>query len=162
MTVTPPVHDLSVRSAGAYNPWRDLRGRPHLTLKWADVKGCREVIKDTPSGRVVYLQHGLSFADRRCLLCHALIHDERGLFPPGASPQVCVKEETIVRDETAVRMIPPAELDKYLAECEAADEAVHAFMVAERFNASLHLAQRAMSLRNRNHRLYRVDDRRTA
>lgn len=155
MTVTPPVHDRGVRSAAGYNPWADLRSRPHLTLKWARFKDCREQIRDTPSGRVIYLSHGSKRAERRSLLTHALVHDERFLFKPGTPTALCAKEEAIVRDETAYRLVPPDELRAYLAECEAADEPVHAFMVAEEFTVTMVVAQRALSLLERRHRLYR-------
>lgn len=147
-----------MRSDGAYNPWQDLRGRSHLTLRWAKITGCRELIRDEPRGRVIYLSHGAKYAERRTLLTHALIHDERMLFPPGTPPALAAKEEAIVRDETAFRLIRPDDLRAYLAECDAADEPVHAFMVAERFNVTLPYAQRALALLARNHRLYRTED----
>lgn len=142
-------------AAEAWDPWDALEKRPHLTLVYAELAGTDEVIREAPPGRVIVLQRGLRRRRKAALLTHALIHDERMLFPPGTPRTWSEKEEQIVTDETTIRHIPPAEIVAYLAECEAADEPVHAFMVAERFDVDLPVAQRALSLVSRRPRLYR-------
>lgn len=143
-------------TALAWDPWGELEERPHLTVIYAEISGADEIIRAAADGRrQVVLQRGLRRRRRTALLAHALVHDERGLFPPGTPKSLYSKEEAIVTDETALRLVPPAALVDYLAECEAADEPVHAFMVAERFDCDLKVAQRALSLTRVRPRIFR-------
>lgn len=81
-----------------FHPWRLLRSRPHLELRFADLG------EDGPQGRTdgqtITLTTGLNRSERRCVLLHELIHNERGI-PHGHDPS----EEARVEIEVAHRLI---------------------------------------------------------
>ena len=82
-----------------FHPWRLLRSRPHLLLTIADLgddgpQGCT-------NGRTITLTTGLKQVERRCVLLHELIHEERGI-PHGVDP----REEDRIEQEVARRLIP--------------------------------------------------------
>lgn len=52
----------------------------------------------------VFLRPGLTQAQRRCALTHEIIHLERGPVP--SDPTLAAREERIVEDLTARRLIP--------------------------------------------------------
>lgn len=143
--VTPPAHHA--RMGGAWNPWRDLRAREHIRLRWGRLRGAREVIVDVGDGRrEVWLDARLGRVDRNHLLAHALVHDERGLFPPNTPQGLCAKEEAIVTKETARRLVPIDELDQLVTRMESMDEPVGASIVMEEFDVPLGVAHLALRL----------------
>lgn len=130
-----------------WNPWRALRAREHIELRWGRLRGSREVIVDVGSGRrEVWLDARLGRVDRNHLLAHALVHDERFLFPPGAPPALCAKEEALVTRETARRLVPLDELDRLVRRLEAMDEPVGAVVVMEEFDVPVDVAHLALRL----------------
>lgn len=99
-----------------YHPWRALRSRPHLWLEIADLgddgpQGCT-------NGRTITLTTGLHQAERRCVLLHELIHEERGI-PHGVDP----REESRVEQEVARRLISLDLLADALRWTQRVDEA---------------------------------------
>lgn len=93
----------------------------------------------------------LPFAERRAALTHELIHDERGggveyHGQPEGWAVIAAREERIVEDETARRLVPADELLAELARAEAVGEPLEVWRVAERFEVPDLVAERAMRL----------------
>lgn len=131
------------RSIG-WNPWRALRERPHIELVWAPLEDCEARIEDRSTGRRIVMDPAMSQVDRNAHLVHELIHDERGIFyPPATPPALVEKEEYAVRKETALRMLPMEDLIRFV---EATQEFVPitAEVVAERFSVPVPVAREAM------------------
>ncbi len=87
-----------------WHPWRRLRDLTEVRLEWQDTDdewGHYDFARDC-----VVIATGMTQAERRCTLTHELIHRERGPVPPHLQE----KEEEIVRDLTARRLIGMAEL----------------------------------------------------
>lgn len=81
-----------------FHPWRLLRSRPHLRLQVVDLGddgplGCTD-------GQTITLTTGLLQAERRCVVLHELIHEERGI-PHSEDP----REECAVEQEVARRLV---------------------------------------------------------
>jgi hypothetical protein len=81
-----------------YNPWGDLASRSHISLRWivGGRQGCIDFVTST-----ITLRIGMPRAERRSVLTHELVHDERGPFPRWLRP----REEAAVRREAARRLI---------------------------------------------------------
>lgn len=84
---------------GEWNPWRELANRPQVKLRWIDEDGRRGCIDFAT--RTITLRRGMRFEERRCVIAHELIHDERGPVPRWLRP----REEAAVREESARRLI---------------------------------------------------------
>lgn len=93
--------------------WGELRRRTHIELVWAHLRGHRGRIEDLGDGRRrITLHAGLNQCDRRAVLAHELVHDERGiLFTDDTPIALVVKEEAYVRAETTRRLVPIDELE---------------------------------------------------
>lgn len=131
----------------AWNPWRALRARTHLRLVHAPLPpSVRGVLVDGDP-RTIVLADRLSRVERNATLAHELVHDERGLlFPPGAPPALCAKEERWVSQETARRLVPLEELDELVARLEELGEPVGAAVVIEEFDVPVDVAHLALRL----------------
>lgn len=93
-----------------WNPWRALRERPHIELRFADLDGRRGLWQRDEHGDLIVLDAALDRVARRCVLAHELVHAERGIGFPAASPATMQREEEAVRREVARRLVPAAEL----------------------------------------------------
>ena len=83
-----------------WHPWRALRHLSEVRLEWQDVDhemGHYDFAEDC-----ITITVGMTQAERRSTLTHELIHRERGPVPS----HLLEKEEGIVRDLTARRLIP--------------------------------------------------------
>ena len=118
------------------NPWRTLRDRPHLTLHWRHLPEGMGGLWTTGS---ITLDPRLSRVERRCVLMHELIHDERRIGWPFASAGTMESEERIVRGETARRLVPPDELLELVRRCDDI-EPVTATVVAREFDVTPQVA----------------------
>lgn len=100
--------ELDRRAGGngrVWDPWLELCRRRHLSLVYANMIGGDEVIRDRGDGRrQIVLQRGMRRARKAYLLTHALVHDERRLFPPGTDPRFSAEEEGIVTAIAVARM----------------------------------------------------------
>lgn len=121
------------------NPWRTLRARPHLTLRWRrlpDGMGAMwrsgEIIIDPRLGRV----------ERRCALMHELVHDDRRIGWPWATAATMETEERIVREETARRLVPLDHLARWV-EARAEVGPVTARDIAEEWDVTIQVAHLA-------------------
>jgi hypothetical protein len=132
--------------AGRWNPWRELRARPHIRLKWTLLHGDRGVWELHHGGLVtIHLDPRLSQRERRCVLAHELVHDERQLgYEPG-TPQglVDIEERTIWR-EVARRLVPPDELAAFVA--RSAPLPLEVWEIADEFDVDRHVARLACAL----------------
>lgn len=100
---------------GRWNPWAALRDRAHLTLRWARLDGLLGHL----DGDTITLHEDLDRVERNAVLCHELIHEERGGgidhpgMPAGWSA-VVAREELLVDREVAARLIPEDELVEFV------------------------------------------------
>lgn len=131
--------------------WGELARRPHLDLVWAILRGHRGRIEDTADGRrQITIEARLNQRDRRAVLAHELVHDERVLFAPSTPVAVIRKEEAWVMNETARRLVPLDELDALVRQAVLDDQSVTWREVAEWFDVPRDVAERALDLlRNR-------------
>lgn len=129
-----------------WNPWAALRQREHLTLRWARLRGCREVIVDRPEGRTIYLEASLCQRDRNALLAHALVHDERTLYDPDAPQALVDHEEAQVRRITTDRLVPPRLLECEIERLISLGDPVHAVAIVDIFDVPIDVAHHALHL----------------
>ncbi len=107
-------------------------------------------IEALTGGRLrITLDTQLRQRERNAVLCHELVHAERGLLPANAPRSWVQREDAIVRDETARRLVPMDLLDDYVKNrvidfgcCEPSD-------VMEEFDVPKHIAEHAMKLLSR-------------
>jgi hypothetical protein len=91
-----------------WNPWRALRGRPWLLLRWATLDRAAGLLVDHGDHRAIVLDPRLGRRARSAVLTHELVHDERSLFYDAATPLPLVaKEVAAVEGETCRRLVPP-------------------------------------------------------
>jgi hypothetical protein len=146
VTVSPSLYREQVEER-AWNPWRDLRERPHLRLVWAKLNGCRGMIEDDGTERRIVLDSRLDRRTRSAVLGHELVHDERNVLYQTDTPKALVqREEEFVDREVARRLVPASLLARLVTRLEALGEPVHAVTVAEEFDVELGVAQRALWL----------------
>lgn len=125
------------------HPWRILRSRPHLVLAFAELPG--DLLGTWRPGVVTLTTHLLQ-VERRCVLMHELVHDERGM----AHPALEAKDEAAVEREVARRLIRLADLERALRWSldlhVVADELWVTVDVLEARLRALHPAERARLL----------------
>lgn len=104
---------------GRWNPWATLRARPHITLEWTFLRGARGLWEPHGDGTVtIHLDPRLSQRERRCVLGHELVHDERQIgYLPSTPDALIDREERWVWGETARRLVPPGELADWARRC---------------------------------------------
>lgn len=82
---------------GMYHPWRDLRGRGAVALRWSSLPSPLRAVTD---GACVWMHDRLSQAERRSVLTHELVHLDAG-------DETCQPEavERAVDQEAARRLV---------------------------------------------------------
>lgn len=136
---------------GEWHPWRELRRRTHIRCRSVDLPDeCGGGLYVRRGERVlILLDEDLSQVERRCILTHELIHDERGTHchaeQPGAWDAVVAREEIRVHDESVRRLVPARELRRY---CQGISDflAVEPHEIADEFHVTLEYAERALFL----------------
>lgn len=129
-----------------WHPWRALRARPDIILRWAIFPpGTNGRIVDTGRYTIVELDGRLRYEGRRCTLTHELIHHERGILPRDAPEYLRVKDEAQVRAETARRLVPLDKLRAFVAQRTTVG-AITAQDVADEFDVTLEVAREACRL----------------
>ncbi|WP_435745002.1 hypothetical protein [Nocardioides sp. SYSU DS0663] len=105
-----------------WNPWRELADRPEVKLTWIERgrRGCIDF-----ATRTITLRRSMGFEERRCVIAHELVHDERGDVPRWMKP----REEAAVRRESARRLITLAELERALRWAEYIEDAAEELRV---------------------------------
>jgi hypothetical protein len=126
-----------------------LRARPEVELRFADVAAHRGIWERDAIGDLIVLDVRLRRRARRCVLAHELIHAERGIGHPVATPATMQREEELVRRETARRLVPPDALEAFLrarVDPDAGLDGVTAEDVADEFDVEPAVAAKALSL----------------
>ena len=127
--------------------WRELRERTHLELRFAALPDADGQLIDVDGRRrIVVLDHRLGRRERRAVLAHELVHDERGLLFDDDTPAGIVrKEEAIVDAITAARLVPLDDLQSFITARDDA-EGITVRDVAEEFDVPDDVAARAIRL----------------
>lgn len=131
--------------SAAWNPWRALRSRSRVELRFADLAGRKGLWQRDSQGDLIILDAGLDRRSRRCVLAHELVHAERGIGFGAATAETMQREEEQVRREVARRLVPPAELARYLDRIPDGT-GVTATDVADEFDVDTEVAAKAMEL----------------
>src|SRR4051812_35419022 len=121
-----------------WGPWRELRRRPDVTLQLVEfpagpVQALCVIRGDT---KVVLIDRTLSRVERTGALTHELVHLERGPVPRGAPAWIVAKEERQVDMIVARRLVPAAELTRFI-DARTSVGPVAAADVAEHFEVPL-------------------------
>lgn len=126
-----------------WDPWETLRNRSDITLDWATLPaGHHGTVRRTSDGWIITLHARLDRAARRCALAHELIHVERGIVH--ASRATMIREEAIVRAETARRLIPCDELARTVTRMASIGIGVEARHVASFYDVTTAVARDAL------------------
>lgn len=130
-----------------WNPWRSLRDRPDVTLRWARLTNTRGYTRPGPP-IVLTLDYRLSRRERRSVLAHELEHvEQQAFYEPDAPKALIDKLEDRVTRATVDKLVPPDELDWLAARAADDGEPLMAFDVAEWFDVDLPTVHIAMNLR---------------
>lgn len=149
LTVTPHVYPHRV--SRGWKPWRALREQADVDLALVELpRGVRGVLARAPDATVILIDRNLPPAERLAELAHELVHLERGggCHRPGAPPAwaaVVAREEHRVDRIVAERLVPADELADLVAR-RVDVEPVTATVVADEFNVTFDVAQRALWL----------------
>lgn len=130
-----------------WNPWLALRDRPEIELRFADLGQLGGLWQRDELGELIVLDAGLDRRGRRCVLAHELIHAERGIGHGAASAASMEHEEEAVRRETARRLVPTELLTAFVGARLGLGEPVLVDDVADEFDVTLDVAQKALELR---------------
>lgn len=151
--MSPPAATNRDLMGTAWNPWRELRHRRHITFGITDLPGATggAVYVVWPNGdAVVMIDRSLDRTHRNAALAHELLHDEWGLAEhDNRSPlwqPIRARDEQRVDREVARRLVPPDELEQVVSLAEADGIALEAWEVAEEFDVPLAVAERACGL----------------
>lgn len=130
------------------NPWRELRHRTEVELRWLVMpEGVRGAWWIEDGQRVIALAHNLDRRTRRAVLMHELVHDERGIAYHYSTPAaLSEKEEAAVNRIATNRLVPPAKLIRFIDRQIDAEGAVTAADVADEFDVPHDVADRALRL----------------
>lgn len=135
-----------------YNPWRDLRGRTDIWLRFAALPGPFHGAYGRRGDRAaIVINSRLGRRQRNAVLAHELIHDERGggCDAPGMPDSwqpVVARDEAAVDDEVARRLVPLDELGSFCRAEVTLGHGVSASDVAEYFDVPEEVAARAVKL----------------
>ena len=127
------------------NPWATLKARPHVRLLW---KVLPNGMAGQWAGGDITLNPNLGRVELRCALMHELVHEDRRIGWPFATTATMEAEERIVRQETALRLVPLDELHALALNLEGLAY-VTAELVAEEFDVTVQVAHLALQVLNR-------------
>ena len=131
--------------ADLFNPWRELRARPWIELRWTFLRGQRGLWVPETVGSTIHLDPRLGRRERRCVLAHELVHEERGIAYTRSTPTAMVQiEERCVERETVRRLVPPDDLMTLVH--VLAPDPVTVIDVADWFDVDWRTARAACSL----------------
>jgi Zn-dependent peptidase ImmA (M78 family) len=125
-----------------WNPWAAARAVPHLEIWFADVPDGATWHREEDADHIT-IDARATRRERRALLAHELVHVERGIGYPAATPATMQREEAIVRREVAARLVPPDALEDLVAR-RSDVEPVTALVVAEEFDVPEDVAREAL------------------
>ena len=134
-----------------WNPWSALRERRHIHFELRALPASTGGGFYVPvRGRAgIFIDPRLRRVERRCVLAHELVHDERrgGCDAPYMPPSwraVVAREENWVDDAVADRLVPSDELAALCASRVEARLEVTAADVADHFDVTPDVAARAL------------------
>ena len=127
-----------------WNPWAALRATP-IQLWFAPLTGERGRWTRRPDGDEILLDERLDRRTRQEVLAHELVHAERGVGWPDATPATMEVEEERVWRIALRRLVPPEHLARFLAE-RGTVGAVTVADLAEEFDLSPDAAERVARL----------------
>lgn len=123
-----------------WNPWRALRERPHLVLKWGRLPTGKGRIVEAGGRRTITLDTRLTWVERNAVLAHELVHDELDyLWAPGTPQPIVVRGERAVDSLVADRLVPPDLLQQFV-HAYAELDGVTVSVVAQEFAVPLDVA----------------------
>lgn len=135
-----------------WNPWAELRRRPHVTFSLAS-----ELPAGTGGGvyerrgrrSVILIDRALGRRERRVVLAHELIHDERSSTcrcegMPGSWDPVIARDEARIDAEVAARLVPMHELERAARTAEDLGHVLSEADVAEGWDVTEAIARMAM------------------
>lgn len=111
-----------------YHPWRRFNAQAAWTLTFGDLPHGRRGRTDFWTNSVT-LNRRLKQVERRCTICHELIHIERGPLPD--DDRLAAREESKVEREVARRLIEVRPLGEALAWARHISEAADVLWVTE-------------------------------
>ena len=111
-----------------YHPWRRFSAQAAWTLAHADLPRGLRGFTDFWTNSVI-LNRRLRQVERRCTICHELVHIERGPLPD--DDRLAAREESAVEREAARRLIELQPLGEALAWSRHISEAADALWVTE-------------------------------
>jgi hypothetical protein len=133
-----------------WDPWAELDRREHIVLARARLPaGVHAVYARRGARAAILLDVRLPRRDRRAVLAHELVHDERGGGAdvpgmPAAWTAVVAREERAVDAEVARRLVPPRELEAFVRTRDGLGDAVTLHDLAEEFDVPTWVAETAM------------------
>lgn len=136
-----------------WNPWRALRGRPHIEFALVplpDVAGGGLYAPQAEGWAALLLDENLTRPERAAALAHELVHDEWGGgcshdgLPDTWRAVIC-RHEQFVEAEVARRLVPVEELAAFCKQRETIDLPTMAHDVAEHFDVPDDVAGRALA-----------------
>lgn len=136
----------------AWNPWRELRRRPHIRFCLGPLPDGVDAVYARRAGRAaIVVGDHLCRQERAAALAHELVHDELGdrLAFDGMPPSwdaVVAREEARIDREVARRTVDLAELATYVDARASVGEPVLPRDVAEWFDVAEWVAERALEL----------------
>ena len=153
--VSHPRRTVRSVGSGPWDVWADLAAREHIV--WARRRlpdACGGAIyRRLADGRAIIALDDRSLSPkRRCDLAHELIHDELGSScrcdgMPDAWDAVIAREETFIDREVARRLLPRADLVRFLwTTAGDHDHPVTVHDIADHFHVTEHIAEVAMSI----------------
>lgn len=128
-------------------PWRELRDREHIELRFdpiADLTG-GAVYGRLGDQAVILLSPSLDQIERRCALAHELVHDELGVVTPPATEGTMQRIEQMARRRAAEWLLPADDLTAWVR-ARAEIEPVTAELVAREFDVTPVVAAEALRL----------------
>lgn len=129
-----------------WNPWRSLRASTSVVLWFAPLGGPRGRWERGVDGRdEILIEETLGRRARREVLAHELVHVERGVGWPAATPATMQAEEERVWREALTRLAPPGQVLAF-ARGRASVDAVTVHDVAEEFDLTPESAARVVHL----------------
>lgn len=128
-------------------PWRELRDREHIELRFdpiADLTG-GAVYGRLGDQAVILLSPSLDQVERQCALAHELVHDELGVVAPPATDRTMQRIEHMARRRTAEWLLPTDDLAAWVR-ARAEIEPVTADLVAREFDVTVAVAAVALRI----------------
>ena len=136
-----------------WDPWRALRARRHIDLHFDELadKAGGGIYATDGENSVIVLSPELSRRQRRAILAHELVHDERhGGAARKGQPEswrpVVARDEAVVNRTVAERLVPRAELAEVLDGLVDVLGGVTAADVAEIFDVPDDVARLALTM----------------